>query len=407
MIRFSFIAAADALFALHSLPGIFIFRKRDMLMSYYMTYGEFQGHMKSYFERTGNRLQFPEMARYLYQRGLLHEKMPQPEIPESVDALSDEEFNDLVDSLPLSLSLYCYAPMPSNVLESDMIPDTKDVFVIRHPRYTRPLLHRHNYFEVNYVVKGQGRFYFEKETRIMNEGELCVIAPHSNHDFLIEDESTVFTICIRKSTFNTAFFSLMSRKDLLSYFFRTILQGDQHANYLLFFTENNPRMKQIVRNMMLESSKWDMYSNSCCISYVNLMFSLLLRSYSETIQFYNYQLGTDFSLVLQYIQHNYQTLSLSSLANLFHYSEPHLCTLIKQNTGFTFTELIKKLRMTEAVDYLVNTNAKISEIADHIGYHSADHFSRVFRSTYKMSPQEYRKKNRNEETMFVPFAISN
>lgn len=125
MIRFSFIAAADALFALHSLPGIFIFRKRDMLMSYYMTYGEFQGHMKSYFERTGNRLQFPEMARYLYQRGLLHEKMPQPEIPESVDALSDEEFNDLVDSLPLSLSLYCYAPMPSNVLESDMIPDTK------------------------------------------------------------------------------------------------------------------------------------------------------------------------------------------------------------------------------------------------------------------------------------------
>ena len=42
---------------------------------------------------------------------------------------------------------------------------------------------------------------------------------------------------------------------------------------------------------------------------MNLLFSTLLRNYSETLQFYNYQMGSDFSLVLQYIQHNYQTLS--------------------------------------------------------------------------------------------------
>lgn len=376
-------------------------------MPYYMTYGEFQGHLKAYYERTGNRLQFPEMTRYLYQKGLLHESISYPEIPDSVYQMSDEEFDHLVDTLPLVLSQYGNDPLPISVLESDMIPETRDVFVIRHPRYTRPQLHRHNYFEINYVLNGHGRFYFEKETRTMHEGELCIIAPHSNHDFLIEDDSTVFTICIRRSTFDTTFFSLMSRKDLLSYFFRTILQGDQHANYLLFFTKNTHMMKQFFRHMMLESSKRDIYSNSCCISYVNLMFSSLLRSYSQTIQFYNYQMGTDFSLVLQYIQHNYQTLSLSSLADLFHYSEPHLCTLIKQNTGFTFTELIKRLRMADAVDYLVNTSIKISEIADRIGYNSADHFSRVFRSTYGMSPQEYRKHNQNEETMFVPFAMNN
>ena len=39
---------------------------------------------------------------------------------------------------------------------------------------------------------------------------------------------------------------------------------------------------------------------------------------------------------LQYIQHNYQTLTLASLAEFFHYSEPHLSTLIKQNTGKNF-----------------------------------------------------------------------
>ncbi|MFW2551484.1 hypothetical protein ACN2AP_30025, partial [Klebsiella pneumoniae] len=88
-------------------------------------------------------------------------------------------------------------------------------------------------------------------------------------------------------------------------------------------------------------------------------FAEVLRSYSQTLRFYNYQMGTDFSLVLQYIQHNYRTLTLSSLAELFHYSEPHLCTLIRQNTGFTFTELIKKLRLSDATNYLLKTDLKI------------------------------------------------
>ncbi len=137
---------------------------------------------------------------------------------------------------------------------------------------------------------------------------------------------------------------------------------------------------------------------------MNLLFSTLLRNYSETLQFYNYQMGSDFSLVLQYIQHNYQTLSLSSLAEFFHYSEPHLCTLIKQNTGYNFTELIKQLRMADAISYLTNTNLKIGEIAERVGYNSADHFSRVFRSSYQMSPQEYRKKHAAAEEVFIPFS---
>lgn len=373
-------------------------------MSYYMTYGEFQEHMKSYYERTGNRLQFPEMCKYLFQKGLVHDTPIQPNISADYDTLSDEQFNKIVDLLPLDLTIYDSTPLAPQVSETDMFPHQRDVFVIRHPRYTRPALHMHNYFEINFIAQGQGTFVFEKEERIMYEGELCIIAPSSKHDFFITDNSTVFTICIRQSTFDTTFFSLMSRKDLLSYFFRTILQGDTHSNYLLFFTNDNISLKRYIRHMMIESYKQDIYSNACCINYVNLMFSTLLRNYGQTIQFYNYQMGTDFSLVLQYIQHNYQTLTLSSLAELFHYSEPYLCTLIKQNTGFTFTELIKRLRLADALDYLLNTTMKISEIADHIGYNSADHFSRIFRSVYKMSPQEYRKQNQNTDAAFIPFA---
>lgn len=375
-------------------------------MAYYITYGEFQQHMKDYFFRTGSRMQFPEMADYLYRKGLLSETPPDPMLTsEMFGDMDDDAFNKIIDQLPLELNPQI--AITPKVKESDIFPNSGDVFIIRHPRYTRPAPHIHNYFEINYVASGSCTFVFEKSKRTMQEGELCIIAPSSEHDLVIDDDSTVFCIMLRKSTFDTTFFSLLSRKDLLSYFFRTILQDDSHANYLLFFSENNKWLKQIIHNAMGESYKNDSYSNACCISWINLLFSNLLRNYSKTLQFYDYQMGADFSLVLQYIQHNYQTVTLASLAELFHYSEPHLCTLIKQNTGHTFTGLIKRLRLAEAIDYLTNTNLKIGEIAEKVGYNSADHFSRVFRSTYKMSPQEYRKQNSHTEEAFVPFEVKN
>lgn len=375
-------------------------------MAYYITYGEFQQHMKDYFFRTGSRMQFPEMADYLYRKGLLSETPPDPILTsEMFGDMDDDAFNKIIDQLPLELNPQI--SITPKVKENDIFPNSGDVFIIRHPRYTRPAPHIHNYFEINYVASGSCTFVFEKSKRTMQEGELCIIALSSEHDLVIDDDSTVFCIMLRKSTFDTTFFSLLSRKDLLSYFFRTILQDDSHANYLLFFSENNKWLKQIIHNAMGESYKNDSYSNACCISWINLLFSNLLRNYSKTLQFYDYQMGADFSLVLQYIQHNYQTVTLASLAELFHYSEPHLCTLIKQNTGHTFTGLIKRLRLAEAIDYLTNTNLKIGEIAEKVGYNSADHFSRVFRSTYKMSPQEYRKQNSHTEEAFVPFEVKN
>jgi len=361
-------------------------------MPYYITYGEFQQQLKDYYLRNKSKLQFTEMTEYLYRKKRLHETCIFPKTEDFFEDVTDEAFDGIIDNFILTLTPM-ESPAGIKVQETDIFPASRDVFVIRHPRYTRRQNHVHNYFEINYVSSGQCTFTFEKVTRILHEGELCIIAPLSDHDITINDDSTVFTIMIRKSTFDTTFFSLLSRRDLLSYFFRTILQGNSHANYLLFFTSSNRKLNRIVRNLICESNDTDTYSNNCSINWINLFFSTLLRNYSQTIQFYNYQIGADFSLMLQYIQHNYQTLSLASLAKLFHYSEPHLCTLIKQNTGYHFTELIKRLRMADAIDYLENTDLKISVIAEKIGYNSADHFSRVFRSTYQMSPIKYRKEN--------------
>ncbi len=367
------------------------------------TYGKFQEQMNSYYKRTGSKLQFMEMMNRMLAKGLLDPHPAHFRIPADAMAMSDEDFDILVDTIPIKINMQ--DPTNKEVVEEKMIPQFYDVFTIRHPRFTRRQSHTHNYFELDFVVKGEGVFYFEESEHIMHEGEVCIVAPGSTHDFVINDEtSIVYTVCIRRSTFESTFTSLMSHQDLLSGFFRQILKEESKSNYLMLFTGNNMECRIFLRKLLLESENPDEYSNGCCVSLINLFFTNLLRNYSKTIAFYNYEISSDFSLVLQYIQHNYQNLTLASLAEFFHYSEPHLCTLIKQNTGKNFTDLIKNLRLRDAVNLLLNTDQKVNEIAEQIGYNSADHFSRVFRQTYGMSPAEFRKQNK-KESPFIPFAV--
>ena len=74
----------------------------------------------------------------------------------------------------------------------------------------------------------------------------------------------------------------------------------------------------------------------------------------------------------------------------FRFDEAYLSKLIRKNMGRNFTDVLRTVKMNRAMDYLLNTSMKISKIAEAVGYDSADHFSRIFRRVYGMSPQQYR-----------------
>ena len=279
------------------------------------------------------------------------------------------------------------------------------MFIFRHPRYSRPLVHSHDFWEIEYVSQGSCLLHFEDEIQPMTEGTVVFVAPGSRHDVEITDQSSVYCLMLRRSTFEAVFFSLLSRDDALSLFFRNNLKADQEPNYLLFRTQNPPDIRYCLRYALAECFRNDVYANCCCVSHVNMLFASVLRACGDTPQFYRYQAGADFSQILHAIRHHYQNLTLTDLAGQFGYSKPHLCTLIKQNTGVSFTELIRQIRMSRAADYLLNTELPVFKIAEIVGYNSADHFGRVFRGSFHCSPQEYRRTHVKNGERFVPFEI--
>ncbi|MCM3629146.1 response regulator [Paenibacillus glycanilyticus] len=83
-------------------------------------------------------------------------------------------------------------------------------------------------------------------------------------------------------------------------------------------------------------------------------------------------------------------LSLNRLAEHVYLTPFYLSRLYKQKTGHTISDYITGRRIEIAKRMLGESNLKIHEIGMRIGYDSASYFTRFFKKTTSLTPQEYR-----------------
>ncbi len=94
--------------------------------------------------------------------------------------------------------------------------------------------------------------------------------------------------------------------------------------------------------------------------------------------------------IINYIQENYLTVTLEDLSKQFYLSKPYLSKYIKEKSGMTFGENVKKIRLKRASVLLRNTNMKVERVAEQAGYQNVEHFNRLFKKKYGMTPVQYR-----------------
>lgn len=94
--------------------------------------------------------------------------------------------------------------------------------------------------------------------------------------------------------------------------------------------------------------------------------------------------------MINFMQANYQTVTLEAMAEQFHLSVPYLSKFIHEKSGKTFGEQVTNIRMKKARTLLKNGNMTVENIAAAVGYPSVEHFSRTFKKLYDMTPVEYR-----------------
>ncbi|MCK9861695.1 response regulator [Paenibacillus sp. ATY16] len=96
---------------------------------------------------------------------------------------------------------------------------------------------------------------------------------------------------------------------------------------------------------------------------------------------------------IDYIEDHYldSDLSIKQVAENIHLNPSYLSTLFKKETGETFTGYVNKLKLQKAQVLLRNTDMKISEICQTVGFEDSTYFSSVFKKHFRISPSEFRQ----------------
>ena len=83
-------------------------------------------------------------------------------------------------------------------------------------------------------------------------------------------------------------------------------------------------------------------------------------------------------------------VTLEEMAVKFHLSEPYISKYIKDKSGKTFGEHVANIRMKKAKSLLKNGNITVEHIAFAVGYQNVEHFNRLFKKAYNMTPIQFR-----------------
>lgn len=87
-------------------------------------------------------------------------------------------------------------------------------------------------------------------------------------------------------------------------------------------------------------------------------------------------------------------LTLELCASRLNYHPNYIKTVFRKETGTNFSDYLSKYRLTIAKQWLVETDLKISEIAEKLHYQNSQNFIRYFRKMEDMTPGQYREKHR-------------
>lgn len=91
-----------------------------------------------------------------------------------------------------------------------------------------------------------------------------------------------------------------------------------------------------------------------------------------------------------------QKLTLTDLAEHFHFSKNHIIHLFRRHYGMTPVAYITAVRIAKAQRLLITTSRTAEEIALECGFSDYAHFYRAFTKKNRLSPAAWRKEKRSE-----------
>ncbi len=121
-------------------------------------------------------------------------------------------------------------------------------------------------------------------------------------------------------------------------------------------------------------------------SWIRKMQQLIMEEFDD------YKNKEKINQAIIYIKENFKSdLNMAVVSNCISMNYSLFSLNFKQYTGMNFVNYLKKIRVDEAKRLLEETDEKIIDISQMVGYENDKHFMKIFKSVCGVSPSEYRK----------------
>ena len=95
-------------------------------------------------------------------------------------------------------------------------------------------------------------------------------------------------------------------------------------------------------------------------------------------------------------EHFAEDFSVDDIANALFLNKSYLMRAFKEQTGMTLLQYLNITRCERAKKLLADTDMIIEGIAYEVGYVTASHFTRVFKSIVGVTPSKYRRMSKTK-----------
>lgn len=249
--------------------------------------------------------------------------------------------------------------------------------------------HSHEMLEFAYVTGGKAKSIIKDKEAIIKKGDFFIIDYDTVHSYesLNGEETLITNVLFRPKLIDKSLAYCRSFSTFLSHYLISIdsrkLNGPP-ANEI--FTDSDGAVKKLVDVLVKEYEEKR-------LGFTEIMRSVLIEILITVMR----KIGSENAETLEgfvktEVENNYVCPpTLKQIADRFNYSVPYVSAKLKKLLGVGYREYVTDVRINQARRLLANTDKKIADVAESVGYTDVNFFYELFRRAEGTSPSEFRK----------------
>lgn len=247
-------------------------------------------------------------------------------------------------------------------------------FKIFYTRALSPILHFHRDIELIYIEEGSSNACADRKKYSLKTGDLFISFPNQIHYYDACEIGKYMVIIISPDI-------LFNLKEMM---YNNIPKCN-----VLYKVQNSEAVNLLLKAISAkgeyrETLQAGLFNQIVAAVLPELELKPRIKTSNTTLQ-----------EVLKFCTANFASnLTLDDVAAALHISKFHVSHLLNDKLGLSFNAYLNGIRIDNACDFLEDTDNKIADISEEVGFGSIRSFNRAFQSVMNMSPAQYREQFR-------------